>query len=112
MQSPPSHVTQTSEFKMSPEQQKLFNLGMPMVEQYASTPLKQFEGTGISDFSDLEKAAQQMYVAQTPGVQGLADTGTAGLQHASDVNSNVLGNTDFQLNLGNNPYLQNAIQAM
>lgn len=112
MQSPPSHVTQTSEFKMSPEQQKLFNAGFPMVEQYASTPLKQFQGTGISDFSDLEKAAQQMYVNQAPTAQGVADLGTDNLARASDLNNNVLGNAGFQLDVGNNPYIQAAIQAM
>lgn len=110
--SPPSHVTQTSEFKMSPEQQKLFNLGFPMVEQYASTPLQQFGGTGIADFSDLEKAAQQQYVGAAPTVQGLADLGNQNAARASDVNNNVLGNVGFQLDLNNNPYLQGAIQAM
>src|SRR5690349_437055 len=109
---PPSTVNQTTRVELGPEQKKLFDLGFPMLNQYASTPIKQFEGTGIADFSDLEKQGQQAYLDQAGPAAQIADQARGGFAAAQNLNQNVLGNEKFQLDVANNPYLRDAIMAM
>lgn len=109
---PPSNVTQTTKVELGPEQKKLFELGFPYVEQYAKTPIQQFQGTGIADFSDLEKAGQQAYLQQAGPADQIAGQARQGFTAAQNLNQNVLGNEKFQLDVANNPYLRDAITAM
>lgn len=103
--SQPAQVTQTSRVELSPEQQKIANLAFPMAEQYASTPLQQYQGPSIAPFNPNEVAAQQQYLA------GVAPTG-AGLAGQSAQAQSMTLNPEFMLNVGNNPYLQAAATAM
>lgn len=109
---PPSTVTQTSKVELGPEQKELFNLGFPMIKDYASTPIQQFQGSGIVDFSDLEKQAQQGYLEQAGPAADVANQARGGFNQAQNLNQNVLGNVGFQLDVANNPYLRDAIMAM
>lgn len=55
---PPSTVTQTNKVELSPEQKKLFELGMPYAEQYANSPLESYSGQTLAGFNPLELAGQ------------------------------------------------------
>jgi len=78
--SAPPTTTQTSTTKLGPEQQAVFNMALPYINQYASQPIQQFQGSGIVPFNPLETQAQGQYVNQAaPVAQSLA-TGAAGAQ--------------------------------
>lgn len=99
--STPPSTTQTSSFKMSPEQNELFQTAFPFAKQYASTPIQQYSGSGIAPLSPEEQAAQAQYMGTAvPQTQALA-TQAAGAQ------SKML-DPSFMLDPNNNPYLQNA----
>lgn len=96
-------TTQTQSYQMSPEERQLFNLTMPYLTEYASTPIQQFGGSGVVPLNALEQQAQQQYLTQAaPTAQGLA-TGAAGTQAK-------LLDPNFMLNP--NQYVQAAGQAV
>lgn len=103
--STPPSTTQTSTFQMSPQQTDLFNTAFPFAKQYASTPIKQYDGSGIAPLSQEEQAAQSQYMGTAvPQTQALA-TQAAGAQ------SKML-DPNFMLDPNNNPYLQHAAQSV
>lgn len=94
-------TTQTSSTELSPEQRKIFDLAFPYAEQYASNPLKRYQGSGIAGFDALETQAQNDLINNiAPGVQNLAN--------ASSRAHMMMLDPSFMLDVGNNPYLQNA----
>lgn len=100
----PAKTTQESTYKMSPEQQKVFDLAFPSIQQYASTPLQMFQGTGIAGFTPLEQQGQAAYTAAAPGVQAQAQQ--------AQTSNNQLMDPSFMLDVNNNQYLRNAIESM
>lgn len=110
--SPPSNVSQTTRVELGPEQRQLFDLGFPYLQEYSGTPLQQFQGTGIADFSELERQGQQAYLAQAGPAADIANSARGGYDAAQALNQNVLGNEKFQLDVANNPYLRDAVLAM
>lgn len=103
--SSPPQVTQTSTVKLSPEQQRIADVAFPYAEQYAQTPIQQFQGTGVAGFTAPEQQAQQTYLNTT------APT-TAGLASQSAAAQSQMLDPGFQLDVANNPYLRSAMDAM
>lgn len=96
---------QTTTTELSPEQKSIFQLAFPMAQQYASTPIQQFSGTGIAPFSPEEIQAQQQYT------NAVAPAGGQLASQAKDAQSLML-DPNFMLDVSSNPYLQAAAQAM
>ncbi len=96
-------TTQTTKTELSPEQQKLMDLAMPGITQYASKPIEQYSGSTIAGFNPTESAAQNQYLT------GAAPTGGALATQAAGAQSKLL-DPSFMLDVGSNPYLQNAMQ--
>ena len=71
---PPQTVTQTSKVELSPEQRRLFEIGLPQVEQFAKTPLRLFPGSQIAGFTPEQVAAQQLALGVIPQATGLAQS--------------------------------------
>lgn len=68
----PPQVTQSTQYKMSPEERQLFNVTFPMLQQWANTPFQQFGQSGIAGFTPEEQAAQQGYLSSAmPAAQQL-----------------------------------------
>jgi hypothetical protein len=63
--SQPKKVTQTSQINLSPEQQKLFDLGMPYLEQFAANPITRPEGSQVAGFDPAQTAGQEQVLAST-----------------------------------------------
>lgn len=97
-------TTQSTKVELSPEQKSLFDVAFPYAQQYASTPIQQYQGSGIAPLSANETQAQQGYlnVAAPAGADLAAKSATA--------QSTLLDPTKM-LDVANNPYLQNAMQA-
>lgn len=95
-------VTTTSKVQLSPEQQKLMDLGMPYAEKFAKTPLKWPGGQMIAPFSDAQKAGQQMAVQAS----GRQDAIAKNAQRAD----NFLLSGDL-MDANKNPYLAPSIGA-
>jgi hypothetical protein len=102
--STPSQVTQTSQVKLSPEQQKIADLAFPYAQSYAEKPLQTYSGTGVAGFTPLEQQAQQGYV------NGAAPT-VGDLATKSADSQKMLLDPNFQLDVANNPYLRAAMNA-
>lgn len=82
---PQSQTTQTvTRQELSPEQRELLNLGMPFLQQFASSPLQQFPQSAIAPFNPTEQQAQQgaLDFAQGP-LQGIISAPTQGLEFLS-----------------------------
>lgn len=94
----PATTTQTSTTKLSPQQESLFNLAFPMAQQYASTPLQQFSGSGVAGFTPAQTSAQE---------QLTAGAGTANNLAGQSANAqSMLLDPNFMLNPNSNPWLQ------
>lgn len=97
-------VTQTSQIQLSPEQKQLFETAFPYAQQYASTPIQQYQGTGIAGFTAPEQQAQDQYLTQAaPQAGALASQAAAAQSKMLDPN--------FMLDVANNPYLRAANEA-
>ena len=96
-------TTQETTVKLSPQQEELFNLAMPGVKNYASTPIQQYDGSTIAGFSPTETAAQNAYIG------GAAPAGGALATQAAGAQSKLL-DPNFMLDVGNNEYLKNAMK--
>ena len=104
MASSPSTVKQESSVKLTPEQQQLYSLGMPLAEQYAATPVQQYTGQTIAGFTAPETQAQQTILNQT------APTAAALAEQAATTNSQMMD--PARMDVANNPYVQNAAGAV
>lgn len=103
-QKTPATTTQTNKIELSPEQKQMFDIALPYAKEYASKPLQQFSGTGIAELSPEEKAAQTAYLGTAAPVgEGLA-------AQAAGAQSKLL-DPNFMLDVGNNQYLKNAMDA-
>jgi hypothetical protein len=100
--SDPPQTTQETKQVLSPEQQAIMGLALPYAQQYASTPIQQYQGSGIVGLNATEQAA-----AQQMG-QG-AQAGGALATQAGQTQSKLL-DPSFMLDVANNPYLQAANQ--
>ena len=98
-------VTQTSTVKLSPEQQKIADLAFPFAEQYASTPVQQYAGSGVAGFTAPEQQAQQQYLEEAAPTAGALAGKSAAAQ-------SQLLDPQFMLDVANNPYLQAAMSSM
>ena len=96
-------VTQTSRVQLSPQQQELYDLAFPFAQQYASTPIQQFQGSGIAGFTPLQLQAQSDLVNNAAGTAG-------GLAEQSAAAHGMMLDPSFMLDVANNPYIQ-AIQS-
>jgi hypothetical protein len=80
-------TTQTSTTKLGPEQEQVFKMALPYINQYASQPIQQFAGSGIAPFNPLETQAQGEYVNQAaPAVAALGNQGAATQSQLLDPN--------------------------
>ena len=100
----PATTTQTTKVELSPEQKQIFEAAFPYAQQYASTPIQQYSGTGIVGLNAEEQQAADMFRATVPGLQ-------AGASQAQASNTQLM-DPSFMLDVGNNPYLQSAAQAL
>lgn len=101
--SPPT-TTQETTVKLSPQQQQIMDLAFPKAQQYAATDLQQYSGSGIAPLSANETQAQQTYLTQ-------AAPAAADLAASSAAANKTLLDPSKMLDVNNNPYLQNAMQA-
>ena len=97
-------TTQTTKQELSPEQQQLFGMAFPYAQQYASTPIQQYSGSGIVGLNAEEQQAADMFRAAVPGLQASAERAQA--------SNNQLMDPAFMLDVANNPYLQGATNSM
>jgi len=102
--STPPSTTQSSTYKMSPEQEQLFATAFPYAKQYASTPIQQFQGSGIAPLTPEELQAQEGYKTAAGTVGNLAGAAAGAQQKLLD--------PSFMLDPANNPYLQRASNAV
>lgn len=68
--------TQTTQYQLSPEQRQLYNLAMPGVREFASTPLQQYSGSQIAGFTDAQLQGQQQALAAAGNQAQTAQQGT------------------------------------
>lgn len=59
MGSPSPSPTQTTEFKMSPEQQQVFGQAMPYIKAYGAQAPQRYGGSTVSDFNPNQTGGQQ-----------------------------------------------------
>ena len=104
-QKTPATTTQTTKVELSPEQKKIFELSFPYAEQYAQTPIQQYQGTGIAPLSQLEQQAQTGYV-------GTASPAAGQLAAKSAAAQGLMLDPTFMLDVANNQYLQGAAQSV
>lgn len=117
-----SHTTTTQE--LSPEQRALIAPVIPIAQNFLANPPKQWQGSGIVPFTDLQKQAQQMTINAANKMNPMMQqTGKQFNQLFGDmttgVNANLAGlkkGTNFLtsgdvLKAESNPYLQGAISA-
>lgn len=100
----PPTTTQTTKTEMSPEQKEIFKLGFPYAQQYAQTPIQQYQGTGIAPLTPLE---QQASTAALGGGQAGGDLAAK----SKDAQSLML-DPSFMLDPSSNPWLMGSAQAM
>lgn len=93
-------ATQSTTTTLGPEQQALFQMAFPYAQQYASTPLQQYQGSGVVGLNPTEQNAAQLASTGGATAGGLA-TQAAGTQAK-------LLDPSFMLDVANNPYLQAA----
>lgn len=62
----PSEQTQTTRVELSPEQKKLFRLGMPFAEQFAADGFQRPEGSAIAGFDPSQTAGQEQVLSAVP----------------------------------------------
>jgi hypothetical protein len=89
--SAPKTMTQTNTTKLSPEQQQIFDLALPHIQNYASSTPSIYSGTGIAGFDPREIAAQGMFT-------NVADTTGTSLAGAAANAQGQLMDPDFMLN--------------
>lgn len=98
----PATTTQETTTKLSPQQQQIMDTALPYAQQYASTPIQQYQGSGIAPLNATEQAA---------GSQALAAAQTGGdLASAAASSQKMLLDPNFMLNPQSNPFLQQAAQ--
>lgn len=96
-------ITQTSQVKLGPEQQQVFDQAFPSINAYAQQTPKLFPGTGIAGFNPWELFGQgQVTGTAAPQAQALATSGANAQQQLLDPN--------FMLNP--NQYVMGAADAM
>ena len=96
-------TTQTSEFILSPEQQKILGFAMPGIEKYANMgPAPLYPGSRIEGFNPNQLQAQQMLLGSAGNMQNIADNAAK--------TSNFYTSGDIW-NPASNPYLSQAIDA-
>lgn len=99
----PKNITQTNQVKLSPQQQSVFDLALPKIQQYASSTPQLFASSGVSPFTPAELQAQETALdTAAPEAAQLAST-SAGTQKQ-------LLDPGFMLNP--NQYLQPAAEAV
>lgn len=97
-------ATQTSEFKMSPEQQQIFSMAMPYLKQFASSGIKLPTGSGVAGWDPTQLQAQNMAIGTALGGQSsLAGSGLGAAGYMLD--------PSIMLNPNNNTALQGYIQS-
>lgn len=83
--SAPAKTTQTNKVELSPEQQKVFNLALPSIEQAAAQDPQIYGGSAVAGFNPTEIAAQQAILGAAGGtVNQLAGAGAAANQFMLD----------------------------
>lgn len=98
----PNTITQTNKVELSPEQKEIFGLAMPYIKQYASSSPQLYQGSGITDFNELQKAGQAGAVSAAQGMGGLTSAVSSAQQKLLD--------PDFMLNP--NQYVKSAADAV
>jgi len=96
-------VKQETVTKLSPQQEAIYAQAFPYAQQYAKTPIQQYGGSGIAGFNPLEIQGQQGYVSAVPGLNAAAGQ--------AQTSNNQLMDPNFMLNVADNQYLRNAINA-
>lgn len=66
----PQQVSQTTTQELSPEQRAILEPLIPIITEFGQTPLKQFPGSVIPEFSRLELEAQDSAVGAARGLGG------------------------------------------
>ncbi len=94
-------VTQSTKTELAPEAKKIYDIAFPMAQQYASTPLQMFSGSGVAGFTPEQIQAQQGLLAAA----GPAGTSAGKSMAAND----MMLDPSFMLDVANNPYIK-AIQ--
>lgn len=99
----PKPITQTTQTKLGPQQQQIFDLAFPSIQQYASSQPQLFPGTGIAGFSPMELLGQSTATGQAAPIGATLASAASGAQQK-------LLNPDFMLNP--NQYTQGAMDAV
>lgn len=94
----PAQTTQVNKVELSPEQQKVFNLAMPSIEQAAGQTPQIYGGSTIAGFNPAEHLGQASVLNAAGGSMGqLAQSGANAQQFLMDPS---------MLSIESNPYLQ------
>lgn len=97
----PAPTTTTTEVKMSPQQQWLFQLARPGISSWAASVPERYPGSGIQDFNNLQERGQDWALDAARAQRGVANAGAQ--------NQNFLMGDIW--NPESNPYLSRAIDA-
>lgn len=93
----PSKVTQTNKVELSPEQQEMFNLALPYIQQYAQQSPEMYGGELLAGFNPNEIAAHGGYLQSAEAMRP---------QMQQAVDSNAFLMSPDQLSHETNPYIQ------
>lgn len=99
---PATPPTQSSTFVPSAEQKKLFDLALPMAEQFGSTPIQRYGGNTVVGFDPAQTQGQNLALGAVGDQTSLARSGVDA--------TNFWLNPD-RMDVANDPTVRNAIQA-
>lgn len=77
--SQPKPTTTTTTAQMSPEQQQLWNLALPGIQQFAANVPKRYQGDTVANFDPSQTAGQEMALKAAGAQQGIADSSAGAL---------------------------------